>query len=645
MRTEWEVPTWAAVERVLQSVGARRVDQSFEHQAWELAFPAGTAPDFCGKEDLMSACQNARDELTESLIGLAAQSACHRQPLVFATLGCTGIGKSRLCDEIGDSMFPTDEPGRRAVVLKVTYNITGPSTLDSDRPGEAFRWRILAAASSVVTKVLPGLAHVPFFLDAVKCKRWTITDTFMTECLSNLLPTDVPWILVLDELVKHPLNAAAFGSILTVCSQFVRQSTLCGEPYGYPVGEELADGVRNMGLSEQAPFVDRWRCALVTSLDFNTLSPLSLSGRRPFFLPQYLLDGEKSLSLVKQLITPPFSLDHMACARLAGGHPRSLVVAAELYEEDRRVPTALAVAREAQLPDVGIEVIIDVIKKSYTPTQVSTLESDKLLNQLFQKGALLFTPLSEEAAEGESSGWIALPLVIIARAVSRGRASGQPCESFKRMLRHSEVSPEKQLEVIGVYSDLARAAMGLGVVPPMMDVFQQQQEEAREWHNLLFAFDPAKPVCFDSVLHAPRGADVPWTVLIDDIKLCDSVYYPDAVGHPAFECMYPAKFSDGTKVLVLRQDKINAAVPAAITGLNTAAAVLTAAGWDGLFLFIVTAMEAGNPTSLSKANAPVVLVTANNTRAYFSPSFSTLAHIEYLVHSQHSKANTGAVRQ
>lgn len=643
MRTEWEVPTWAAVERELQSVGALKVSQSFEHQAWELAFPAGTTPEFCGKEDVMSACRKARDELTKSLIGLATQSACHRQPLVFATLGCTGIGKSRLCDEIGDSMFPTDEPGRRAVVLKVTYNIAGSSTLDSDRPAEAFRWRIIAAASSVVTEVLPGLAHVPLFLDAVKHKRWTITDTFMTECLSKLLPTDAPWILVLDELVKHPLNADAFGSILTVCSSFVRQSTLCGEPSVCPVEEELADGVRNMGLSEQAPFVDRWRCALVTSLDFDTLSALSLSGRRPFFLPQYLLDGEKSLSMVQQLFGPPFMSDHVTCARLAGGHPRSLVVAAELYQGDLRVPTALSVARAAQFPDVGIEVIIDVVKKSYTPTQVSTLESDKLLNQLFQKGALLFTPLSEQAAEGESSGWIALPLAIIARAVSQ--APGQPCESFKRMLQHSEVSPEKQLEVIGVYSDLSRAAMGLGVVPPMMEVFQQQQKEAREWHNLLFAFDAAKPVCADSVLRAPIQKDAPWEVLIDDIKLCDSVYYPDAVGHPAFECMYPAKFSDGTKVLVLRQDKINAAVPAAITGLNTAAAVLTTAGWDGLFLFIVTAMEAGNPTSLSKATAPVVLVTAKNTQAYFSPSFSTLAHIEYLVHCQHSKANTGAVRQ
>jgi hypothetical protein len=284
--------------------------------------------------------------------------------------------------------------------------------------------------------------------------------------------------------------------------------------------------------------------------------------------------------------------DHVACARLAGGHPRRLVVAAELFLQERRVPTALTVARAAQFPDVDIEEIIDVVKKSYTPTQVSTLESDKLLNELFRKGALLFTPLPEQSA-----GWIALPLAIIARAVSK--VSGQPCESFKRMLQHSEVSPEKQLEVIGVYSDLSRAAMGLGVVPPMMEVFQQEEEEVREWHDLLFAFDPSKPVCVESVLSPPIQKDAPWEVLIDDIKLCDSVYYPNAVNHAAFECMYPAKFSDGTKMLVLRQDKINAAVdPAAITGLNTAAAALTAAvaGRDGLFLFIVTAMEAGNPT-------------------------------------------------
>lgn len=74
----------------------------------------------------------------------------------------------------------------------------------------------------------------------------------------------------------------------------------------------------------------------------------------------------------------------------------------------------------------------------------------------------------------------------------------------------------------------------MGVVPPKVEVNVLPQQEARDWHKLLFALDPAKNVLTNSVLRAPK--DPPWEVLID-ITLCDSVYYPDAVGHPAFECM------------------------------------------------------------------------------------------------------------
>lgn len=620
------MPSIADVDEALAALALRDdVERVLLLREWNLAFPSGVVPQFCGAEQAKAICARAVLHLHRSLNGFENQSSLDRSPLVFATLGCTGIGKSRLGDEIGNLMFPDDD----AEVLKVTYNCAGLSTLDTQEPAEAFLWRIVAAASHA----LPGLALVPAFLDVVMTNKWSITTTFAEQYLAQKLPEDRPWVLVLDELVNGPKD---FKQILSMCSWFVRLSKLGSQQ---PVSHDpLSDAMGTLALAENVPAmalrpVLRWRCALVTSLDFATLAPLSWSGRKPFLLPQYLLDSVSSRMFAQQLISgddKDLMPEHDACVRIAGGHPRSLVVAMELYQSDKRVPTAIAVANAAQFPTVSLEDLRAVITQSYRPLRLGDIESDDvLLGRLFKKGALLFSPLPGEAET--HVGWVSIPTAIIAKAVAG--AKEEPYKSFERMLQHPASSPSKQLEVISVYSDKSRAGLGLCVVPPMMEVMKP---DGRDWTTLKFDFDPSKPVIVEPIIHAPNGG-APWRLLLD-VAACDSFYYPSATSHPAFESMYPAKFSDGTKALVLRQEKINADVPSAIKGLNKAAQLLKT-NWTGSFLFIVTAMEAGAPSSISKSEHPVLLVTAKNTREYYSPSFATLAHVEFLVHL-HSKGAT-----
>jgi hypothetical protein len=602
----------------LENVALSNVESTLLKRGWTLAFPPEAVPVFCGRDQASAVCVQALKYLEESLIGYGdVASAKHRGPLVFATMGCTGVGKSRFCDEVGELMFP----GQEVCVLKVTYNVAGPSTLDTRNPEEGFLWRIIAAAS----QKLPGAALVPRFLDDVLHKGWTITRTRVSEYLVQKLVVGSPWILVLDELVKGPKENK---DILSACSWFVRQSqTMHNE-------DDLSTAFG--GLQLDSSKVSRWRCALITSLDFATVEPMSKSGRLPLFLPQYLLDGVGSRQFALELLeTQILDKQHEACIRLAGGHPRSLVVALQAYEAEKRVPTAIAVVKTANLPSLSLDDLGPIIKASYSPLGLDTIKNDNRLASLWKKGALMFSPLNW-GDEDDDTGWISLPLPLIAKAITSKKATEQPYLSFQRMLQHSEASPEKQLEVISLNSDISRAALGMGVVPPMMEVLVPTNDSKRDWTKLQFDFQPTSAIVNRPVIQAVQqaGKKYKWELKMNP-RECKSAWYPEIATHPGFESMFPAKFPDGERVLVLRQEKINADVPAAIKGLNKAAKLLKGEGqWLGLFLFVVTAMGANRPTSLSRAEHPMLLVTAQNAREYYSPSFSTLVQIEFLVHLQ-----------
>jgi len=109
---------------------------------WKLARPATQLPfqaDHLRREGL-AAVQQLKETLTKAAHGET------RQGLVFVTMGCPGIGKSRLCDEAAEILFPREN----AVLLKVTYNVGPLSHLGAAQPPTAFLWRVIAGAYGVI---------------------------------------------------------------------------------------------------------------------------------------------------------------------------------------------------------------------------------------------------------------------------------------------------------------------------------------------------------------------------------------------------------------------------------------------------------------------------------------------------------------
>lgn len=207
------------------------------------------------------------------------------------------------------------------------------------------------------------------------------------------------------------------------------------------------------------------------------------------------------------------------------------------------------------------------------------------------------------------------------------------------MLNHSAPSYAKQLELISVHWDIARASMQMPVVPLHITVLSAgkpvPEDDQKIWNMLKFDFNPETPVDTRAVVSARKKE---WELCID-VSDCRSVYYPQAASHPAFESMYPTCFPDedvcgllrGKRVLVLRQEKINDDVPSAVRGLNKAADLLKKS-WKGYFLFIITAMGAKKSSTIKEAKHPCLFITRENSKEFFSPSFAPLAEVEYWQH-------------
>lgn len=220
-------------------------------QRWTLAFP-DAVPEYCARDQALETCRQAKAHLLDGLRSHGTASS--RKPLVFASMGCTGSGKSRMVDEIGNLLFP----GEDTVVLKVTYNSTGIVRSDRTPPAEALMWRVIASAVSFAVNKFYSIAQVPRFV-AYAFARYQITEGATFAYLNATLPLALLWVLGLDEVVKATGNRA---QIFSFCSAFARLSV----------------------ASQDAPL----RCVFVTSLDWGTIADQSLSGRHPYFLPQYL---------------------------------------------------------------------------------------------------------------------------------------------------------------------------------------------------------------------------------------------------------------------------------------------------------------------------------------------------------------------
>jgi len=143
----------------------------------------------------------------------------------------------------------------------------------------------------------------------------------------------------------------------------------------------------------------------------------------------------------------------------------------------------------------------------------------------------------------------------------------------------------------------------------------------------LFAFDPTKEADSSTVLHLheSKGVHKAFAERYCTAQLDASRYYfPSQVNHRALESMAVAISKDGkTKTLVLFQSKINATLPVAISGLNTAAEQLKAAKvWTGEFLFVIFALEAKSDADVSGAHHPTLFINKQRINDYFTATLA-----------------------
>jgi len=90
---------------------------------WTLAHPISNIS--FQKGEYPTICANIMQQLKENLV--AGREGKTRIPVVFGTMGCIGIGKSRLCDELRCLLLP----GQDSVLLKVTYSFSSSSSSSS----------------------------------------------------------------------------------------------------------------------------------------------------------------------------------------------------------------------------------------------------------------------------------------------------------------------------------------------------------------------------------------------------------------------------------------------------------------------------------------------------------------------------------
>jgi len=560
---------------------------------WTFARPATRIP-FQGGERYIISCKELLEGLKKNI--QESKDRGHARPgLVFATLGCAGSGKSRLCDEFGHLLFPNT----RSVLLKVSYNIVSQSELDREFPLKAFLWRIVASAYNQ-SHPFPA-AYVSRFLSEVQFQNWDMNFDIMYNILKELLDGSLPWVLVVDEIIKAS-GRHEIPEILSACSQFVRQSTS-----------------------------DVLRCVFITSFIPSTLNDLSISGRPPLYLDQQLLtiDSCFEIAACYGFSDPRSDLKVLSTIRSSGGHPRSLCLGLEYLKRNHSCIVLSELAhRLSNFSGTSLTTndVVTVFELSFQTYKFSQLPTD--VQELMKYGRVQFTV---DQVGDDPVGWVSIPPPLIGRAIIDGmKQKEEPFCSMFSLLQQPESTAEKCFECCVTTFDLIKAHFLLPVVPPLLHVVSPPADTHINWHTLRHDFDTTTT---DSVFFV-RKRRVVFNSEFDLHKrqrvVCQSVT------HPYIESMFDAKFPDGSRVKVLHQVKISNTFAEALKALNKAAKLLQDAGWDGKFLLIIVIGEIVSWDQ--ECEYPTLLVSPDQYNSYFSPSFAFPIAIQQLIHAASKKA-------
>jgi hypothetical protein len=605
-------PDCETILKLIQQSTPKTQEQYVQSEfKWTLARPAWCL-EFQLPEELKARYRVLLREMIQNLHNVKTSSD-RLDRLVFATLGCPGIGKSRLCDEIHGLLFP----GQQTIVLKVTYNIVSLHKLDRTKPADAFLWRIVAAAASHKVPEF-SVAAVPVFLEHVK--NIPIDFNAMYALLQGLLPSSLPWILVVDEIVNlttHGPTPEARAVILSHCSEFVRRSKVKQLP-ALPPGQSAS-------YDQLLKSLEIFHCCLVTSFSPTTIAYQTQSLRPPLLVPQFSLNLVSCQNLAKQMfggeIGPEIKGYVQTTIFQSGGHPRALLLGLEHLRQGKGCMSWEDMAARVKRV-LSVEDVFRVYLKSFqlcVPAEEPLLES----------GIVLYTPTSL------GSGWLSIPIPILFSALQPHVLLQPPVWLMHHIVAPPRLSAPKEFEQRAIMSDILRAVMREGrFLPERFTVHNSM----RNWSRLVVRPEfPKRQDFFVKNKEIEPAPGINFKEPNHFIGRSDQHPHVEAI----LEAVCPTNDEGWERCQVFYQIKINAKLSACIESSNKAVELARAHGWERPVLLVIilgkTPKNAGKKIR-EKTKHPTVFVGPQDFKRYFS---ATLAHMLELICQMHETSEDG----
>jgi hypothetical protein len=529
--------------------------------------------------------------------------------LIVALEAGMGIGKSYTIDIANKLLFHESNP----IVLKVTYN--RQQNLSAERASED------AAAAGFIARLMLFVRNVGVTDMAGIVKEALLADPQGRELNPKAF---VKWFLKHDS--RRRKNPKARPVIIAVdelgmLSKGSQSQNSNDDPPVQGVLSVIAAIILEFKKHSTRP---RSAIGLVTALPHLGLQ--SLSGRTVFPLDavaftqceakEFLLKNCRWTGSNRKRVESVVSEMLLYC----GVHPRSLAVAAQLYNTAaHQVPTPAAVARGCKWKNKQgpkEDDIRDAISESYSSGSKSLGPKQE---RLWERAALMIGPTGD---------WMIPPTFFWSTV------NDSQIQDVERSLYHirkmfqfdtSDV-PTKALETINYHWDCFRGVNHMPLIPPSMEVRPDSAEV--EVKRLLL----------------PKRFSLSQRKILGKGRKClirkidrNTYYRPKAQNHRAIESMFVAKGPDSIPYLCLFQSKINSSLTGAIKSLNEAAEDLGRV-WKGKFLLIVYALEARSAkldsAGLPAGHHPVVVVDRDNIDTYFTPTIGTAVRLQVTRHGR-----------
>ena len=303
----------------------------------------------------------------------------------------------------------------------------------------------------------------------------------------------------------------------------------------------------------------------------------------------------------------------------------------------------------------SIVIVFDEIRKGSQPTVRSLLStiSEKLGNKITKRefdevceyvhNCILrhVAPSPSDAVEPYVGDEMALPPVIMTKAFE-----GKPGEVELHGILNSfsvfDGGAGKQLEEIGKYYDLFRAARRLPVIPARATIYGTSSRP-KEWYRKLVFNDITEESSEDLLkLQNVAGTKQVEVVPTGIMPEWGKYYHPGTANHPWLDRLVVGAHSDdGSKCMIIYQDKVNQNdFASACKNLDKAADLLSSATKLNDVLLVVNVIGA---SELTRAQAslkwPYILVREIEISHFYSCNFASMVGFARKRHLLSQKAS------